>query len=424
MPEAALGPLDWYRHLGTCGVADLLVRDRERATELLHDVLGDDEADDLVADLDAEEESPAAVDPELPEIVWLPGILGSHLTLDGARRRHVWLDGWSLATLSLADLLALRADGVTDAAGRGTVVPDGLVGLIYDKGPRKWRRGGFVVHEVAYDWRKSLAHAAERLHLYLQALQRERPRRLVLVGHSMGGVVAAMWGALHPRDLEPVDRAVLLGAPLGGTFAPIRALNGTFPPVRKVAAVSPRDTLDELVAAGRTFAGMIDMLPSPDVFEGVERVYDAGQWAPGRAPSSRWLRQSLEVKHKLANSPLLERAVSVVTARFATVGSLVPDVPIQAGARTAAGDGTVTLSSQVVAGVPAVLAQRRHAELPLEPAVLGAVASLAMHGRCELPAVDVDADYTTTLDDGVPLVGGPELPTTLRALRWLLADDA
>src|SRR5690606_8624912 len=124
-------------------------------------------------------------------------------------------------------LLRLADDGVTDLnAPPGTwVAPDGQLGLYYDKAARKWERQGFVVHRFSFDWRRSITRAAAELEAFLATLALRRPgRRFALVAHSMGGLVSLVWAAQHPAWANRVNRLVMLGSPVGGSFAPLQAV--------------------------------------------------------------------------------------------------------------------------------------------------------------------------------------------------------
>jgi Lecithin:cholesterol acyltransferase len=157
-------------------------------------------------------------------VVVIPGIMGSRLR-DAATGRLLWGfedPRWYASALVRAD--GLRPLHVTDEerAGRyGRVVPDGLLGLPaflsvlgglepYRRLADRLRRtvvDQAAVLEFAYDWRLSVRHNARLLavavHEHLRRWRAHpaheqarltkpdgRPANVVLVAHSMGGLVA------------------------------------------------------------------------------------------------------------------------------------------------------------------------------------------------------------------------------------------
>ena len=233
-------------------------------------------------------------------VVVVPGIMGSRLR-DAATGRLVWgLDDprWYASALFRAE--GLRPLHVTDEerAGRaGRVVPDGLLRLPaflsvlgglepYGRLADRLRQAVVdpaAVLEFAYDWRLSVRHnarllavaACEHLVRWRAHPEHERARvtkpdgrggRLVLVAHSMGGLVArALWlvageevvAGGRPREVPDVTgeiRAlVTLGTPFRGSplaavmLAGRRRMPLPGGPVRRLAATLP---------------GLHDLLPS------------------------------------------------------------------------------------------------------------------------------------------------------------------
>jgi triacylglycerol esterase/lipase EstA (alpha/beta hydrolase family) len=162
----------------------------------------------------------AVAQADRPAVILLPGLLGSHLAVEGER---IWL-GWRF--VGQFDELAL------DVPTPRAVRPDGVLGL-YE--PLIEHLSG--THEVvpfAYDWRRSLRDEARRLgetvreQLELRNGSRQPVR---LLAHSMGGLLArvlqiecpAVWDALMQRSGA---RVLLLGTPNTGSWAPMQCLSG------------------------------------------------------------------------------------------------------------------------------------------------------------------------------------------------------
>ena len=124
--------------------------------------------------------------------------------------------------------------------------------------------GGFAVHLV--EWRDPTPADADRglaayadllLGQAVEAVHRVGGRAPVLVGHSLGGTLAALFAAAHP---ERVRGLVLLEAPLhfgadAGAFAPLVAASPDLRPLQPALGVVPGSLLDlaTVVAAPREF---------------------------------------------------------------------------------------------------------------------------------------------------------------------------
>jgi pimeloyl-ACP methyl ester carboxylesterase len=160
---------------------------------------------------------------ERPAVFVLPGILGSHLKVDGKR---VWL---SIRFVNNLDKLAWNEDPRKLAR----VVADGPVGKSYDNLLEHLAESHEVV-PFSYDWRRPIEDEARRLadEIEKALVARERSQQPVrIVAHSMGGLVArtlqlerpATWKRLMSR---PGARFLMLGTPNAGSFAPMQVMSG------------------------------------------------------------------------------------------------------------------------------------------------------------------------------------------------------
>lgn len=215
-------------------------------------------------------------------VVLLPGIMGSRLRKDG---KTVWgFSGRALGRAlltrgrSVAEDLALPADG-----SAGGVVADALLPDLHLL-PGFWKIDGYgavakAIHErfdvteganyfeFPYDWRRDLRGAGRDLERaamgWLRAWRQssgDADARLVLVAHSMGGLVSryfleVLGGWRETRAL------VTFGTPYRGSLKAVNTLaNGM--------AVGPK-RLDALSEAARTLTGIYQLLPT-------YRCYDPG----------------------------------------------------------------------------------------------------------------------------------------------------
>jgi hypothetical protein len=162
-------------------------------------------------------EEAAGPRPDLPAVIIVPGIFGSHLKDDEGR---AWLN-WDAP--NPLQRLALRAD----------VTVDGLVEDFY-AGLSRFLSSTHEVIEFAYDWRQPITTSAKSLRDTLSTAieDRKASRQPVrIVTHSSGGVVA--------RALQLVDskvwkrwlshteaRFLMLGPPNAGFWLPMQVLTG------------------------------------------------------------------------------------------------------------------------------------------------------------------------------------------------------
>ena len=387
----ALAP-DWFEHATTEDIVAALRNDREGATEALKAFLGDIDGERLARELTppAEEglfDFDPPPDPDLPEIIWLHGIMGGHLARPGFLRNRKWLDLKELPFGAVPSSLKLASDGVSSADGKRPLEADGQIQSFYSKAEREWRRQRFVVHPYSYDWRKGIESLADELHRLIESLRQQRQRKFMLVAHSMGGLLCCAYAQRHPEWRDAVQRVVFMGSPVGGSYAPVMALNGVYDLIRKLSMV-PGNDLDDLRRMCSTLPGLMDMLPAPSLFPDAAEAYSSARWSDGIAPLQRWLDQSRNLKPALTGSPLLERTTLLVSLGHPTVSKLTVEGGfVKSAPATGAGDGTVPAKAAVINGVPAFKVTFDHSAIPKEPAAIDAVVSLAKAGRCDLPGV-------------------------------------
>ncbi|WP_247237713.1 alpha/beta fold hydrolase [Telluribacter sp. SYSU D00476] len=415
---------DWFERTSNDELTAALLRDPEETRALLYRTLHEEEANALIQDLignkpacetfpPLEAASPIAesifrpkVDPNLPEILFLHGITGSHLSNSGGLTSRVWLNPLSFLVGNVAEKLTLANDGFTDNQPGSHLLADEHIRYVYDRAARTWRQQGFVVHPFAFDWRKSITHSADRLHLYIENLQLERNLRrpLVIVAHSMGGLVAALYAQRHTNWRDRIGQVFLLGSPIRGSYAPIETVLGTYPFVRKLALVSRNDNITDLRQMARTMPGLLDMLPDPELFPDASIVYKQAFWPDQIVPLQNWLVQSQYLKNLLRESPLLTRATGIVSLAHGTVGSLLSqNGGVIAGPANVVGDGTVPGKSAVLPGRDNYKVNSVHALIPRDPAAIQAVSDLIRSGGCSLPLVSDKDDLNQTTPEAESL---------------------
>lgn len=150
-----------------------------------------------------------------PALIVLPGILGSHLKVNGER---VWL---SLRIVN--GLKRLEYD-------KHTVEPDGWMAPFYDSLIR-YLADSHEVIPFAFDWRKPIEEEAKRLGGVLREALKDRTEPVRIIAHSLGGLVARavekvepdVWAAFLKHERS---RLLMLGTPHTGSWAPMQVLSG------------------------------------------------------------------------------------------------------------------------------------------------------------------------------------------------------
>jgi len=347
-------PAQWYARHDDATLAQLLIEDEPRTRERIRQALPPAEAEEALFLLGSEQTElegleAARPDPDLPEILFLHGIMGSHLADDLRNGRRVWLDLRAFVSTAIAKAITLREDGITDQAPV-RLRPSGHLDLKYRRAARRFRAARHVVHEFSYDWRKPLERSAAVLHHTIERRLIERPdARFVVVAHSMGGLVAATYASQHPEWASRIERAVLVGSPLGGSFAPLRAIQGDYPFFRTLAWAALWDTPQDLQQASATLPGLITMLPDPDLIPSAKLAYDRDLYSTQAQPSQLWLTRSRAAKAQLRSSPLLSRTRAIVCADIDTAchAELV-EGRARALTEDGRGDGTVPLACAAI----------------------------------------------------------------------------
>lgn len=157
---------------------------------------------------------------ERPAVFVLPGILGSHLAVEGKR---IWL--------SVRILNGLQRLAWDEASNR--VADDGPIGSSYDDLIEHLAESHEVI-PFGFDWRRPLEDEAVRLAIAVDGALRVRmssKQPVRLVAHSMGGLLARTMQLVRPQVWQRMlardgARVLMLGTPNGGSWAPMQVLSG------------------------------------------------------------------------------------------------------------------------------------------------------------------------------------------------------
>ena len=288
----------------------------------------------------------------------LPGIMGSRLGLVTRKSYSLlWLHPTAVANGALTQLAipgarALRAVGV--------MLPG------YLKLRLRLEIAGFRPVFCPFDWRRDVDQLARQ---FARLIERSGERKALVVGHSMGGLVAR---AALAYDKRRVARLIQLGAPNDGSFAPLQALRAVYPTVRKIAALDRMHSAEQLArAVYHTLPGIYQLLPAA--------LFDAQNWpADELAPDAKLLARARKLRAKL---PAASDRCSVIVG----VGqeTIVSVARTEGGFRyeyRAAGDGTVPLAHAQWSDAATWFASENHGALTQNDVVLTAVADILKTG--------------------------------------------
>jgi pimeloyl-ACP methyl ester carboxylesterase len=443
--------LDLLTGADDAALADWLHRMPSNARASLERALGVDHALRLIGELErrvdlglearAESEAPAP-DPTLPAVILLPGFMGVHLFDESSDAGRVWLDPAAALRGDLSARAALDADGTADAFPGERLVPDGVVRLIYADLTRALRAARYAVHTFSFDFRRSIADSTLLLRDFVRGILDRAPgQKIVLLGHSMGALLACLLPPYLPDFAERVEQTIFLGGPLAGTFDSVESLTGTHWILPRLVWLSRgKESSLDFQGALATWPGVFSMLPDPAVFPDCNPAFDEDQWPSRVGIQQRLLAEALDLKTRIRESALFTSGAPVtqlLATRYPTIGSLALDADgkLVAGPRVRRGDGVVAASS-AIAGVTAYRTTFPHTLAPVEPAAITAILALLRDNTCALPRIhaeDVEADIPTGLspviDMGVGLVeSGAESMLaghlTFAALAWLFTPIA
>lgn len=206
-------------------------------------------------------------------ILFIPGILGSRLvrSSDGAT---IWGDNLDIR---LEDLKLDPEDAPAEAE-----VLKRIKGLSEDYSLEVYgdfdRRitaltGGQAPLEFPYDWRQDIRDIARLLDHKLKEpdeawSKRLYGKRLIIVAHSMGGVVAWYWKKHYydPEDYTfSLSKMLLLGSPLHGSCEMLRMLlegYGPEPSASQIVESLYHYLFKDLRSAAYTFPSVFELLPA------------------------------------------------------------------------------------------------------------------------------------------------------------------
>ncbi len=313
----------------------------------------------------------AAPQPPSAVLVYVPGIMGSHLAADGDR---VWLDPFDLARGRLARI-AIDAPGPIDA--------DGLIEHAYG-GLADYLGASHQVQRFAYDWRLPIRVLGEALAQALEkALEQAKNSSngslpLRILAHSMGGLLVRAAFAARPGLWDAVvasgGRLVMLGTPQHGSHKFVETLLGQSSTIRTLACADLRHNMQQVLDIVAGFPGALHLLPAPGFVDAGgpagRDYFDRAAWDAlaavnndfwfGRQLGGRPLQTALDEARAFWQSVADTAWVRAHPERIAcvwgqadnTACGLVPQASGVTLLGTPEGDGSVTWASARLPGLP------------------------------------------------------------------------
>ncbi len=353
----------------------------------------------------------------LGNVVVLPGIMGSELTTvdRSGYQARIWLNIPRIVAGQI-ERLRLRDDGRAEFDTRYDVRATGVLKAYYGELllslSRSWN-----VRAFWYDWRKDLNTAADDLQAFITRWFRDEP--VHLVAHSMGGLVARTFISRHAKRWEQMKddppkgvskskagprggRLVMLGTPNHGSYLIPQAVMGLAGTIRKLEVVDPWHDMDGILDIVKSFAGLLQMLPSPQIDAAAKPLYEASTY-PGRAISQALLDQA-KVHHenvldKQGDPDRMsyvagwnETTIAGIVAEKASAGKVQRLKPVNRGDSyfyTKLGDGSVTHALGRLAGLEksTYYVESEHSALTSNGQVLGELDNLLLGHHVRLSTV-------------------------------------
>ena len=300
-----------------------------------------------------------------PVVYVLPGLMGSRIGTRGRLLDDVlWLDPIEIVAGHLTRLALPRGSRLS---ALGVMLLNALklkLSLVI---------AGFDARFHAYDWRLGVETLAAELNARIEA---DGLRDVMLVGHSMGGVVARVALA---AGAGRIVRVVQLGAPNGGSFAAVLALRGVYVTVRKLAALDLRHDAEDLARlVFRSLPSLHELLPDPALAGGPD-FFDPATWPrDSLRPDPRLLLDAAAVRRRRpAPDP---RCLHIVGVRQETVTGAGRGASGFDFRLSHDGDGTVPRVLAETPGMPTWFLSEKHGGLPNNGRAISAVADLLREG--------------------------------------------
>src|SRR5258706_5178166 len=271
---------------------------------------------------------------------------------------------------------------------------DEYLPLVVELG-REWE-----VLPFAYDWRLDIDQSVHKLNDAIRAWAGGKP--VHIVAHSMGGLVSRRFIQLHPDTWDAMadpdglkrgGRLVMLGTPNRGSFAIPFVLTGQEQTVRMLERLDFTHDLEELLQIIDTFVGSYQMMPSPKLEFGDDRLklYEEKTWGTYPVDQVNLDRGRL-FQEGIDEVIDADRLLYVAGFDQPTPYRVRVDGPGRLSYReTLAGDGRVPHELGLLPGVTSFYVAEKHGDLPSNEKVLNAIHELLRTGTTGILETQVHA---------------------------------
>lgn len=352
-----------------------------------------------------------------PSVIFLPGIMGSELSVDGD---GIWMDISDLAFGGFAKL-AMGAKNVRPVEPFARFYGDLL----------RFLAATHRVIPFPYDWRLDPSIEAQRLSDLIEkeldaAEKSGQPVRIM--AHSMGGLVTRAMIANHPRTwrrmcMHPGARFVMLGTPNGGSHSIPELVLGRSGTLKQLALLDLKNSAAELLDVILPMPGVLAMLPH----DPRDDYFDTATWAAfkphldddWKQPALSDLAAARKFRQLIDDSPLDGDRVLYVAGRAPqTISGIRIDTQQKKKDKrlvleaTNRGDGRVTWDSGIPTGIRTWYMDAIHGDLCSTEKCFDAIADLLMTGT------------TTRLPTTQPVQrGAGEVISTIEPTEPLYPDE-
>jgi pimeloyl-ACP methyl ester carboxylesterase len=320
-------------------------------------------------------------------VVVTHGITGSELaSVDSSGDRDkIWVNLWRLFGGRIAEL-KMDAEG----RSRRPVRIDGIrveyMPLIVELSSR------WDVLPFAYDWRENIDQSAARLDAAIADWAKGQPAHIV--AHSMGGLVARRfiqhfgqrWDSMNDANGQRAGgRLVMLGTPNHGSFAVTLMLSGAEKLLKWLEILDRRHNMKELLKIIDSFHGSYQMLPSPLLAFGDDRLKLAAKEEWGRLPVTQALLDlGFDFQRQVARVVDPGRMIYVAGYDRKTPFRIRIDAAGQFSYQhTMDGDGRVPHELGLLEGVPTYWLNETHGDLPRNARLHSGIHQLLESGRTD-----------------------------------------